>query len=208
MKKLLERLQLRSDRTKLLISVCATVLVVIAAMLLPLAFRAEPGEEDVTAVMTLEERAQMFAEYWTLGAEAGGFTVEKPDPVPKKMKETCETVIRTIIARSIDDQGLDDLAPTGTEYTVVSAGAGREIHVCRMWLEKRGDWQNWLDVCIDADSGDLYYLYLSRECLTNRKNYARPEQSEPAQIAELLASENGWTLRYLADEADGAVAAV
>ena len=206
MKKLLERLKLNNDRTKLFVGLSATLLVLIAAMLLPLAFRTAPGGTDAPAPMTLEERAQMFAEYWTLGAEAGGFTVEKPDPVPKKMRETCETVMRTLIARCIDDHAITDLTPTGTEYTVVTGADGREIHVCRMWLERRGDWQNWLDVCIDADAGDLYYCYLSRECLTNRKNYTKPEQTEPAQIAELLASENGWTLRYLADESDGAAA--
>ena len=207
MKTLLECLALDSDRKKLLISVCAVALVVIVAMLLPLAFRTSPEEPVEPISMDLEERSQMFASYWNAGAEAGGFTVEKPDPVPKKMKETCETVMRTLIARSIDDHALSDPAPTGTEYTVVSDADGRELRLCRMWLERRGDWQNWLDVCMDAETGELYYYYLSRECLTNRKNYAPPEQTRAEQIAELLATENGWTLRWLADE-DGAAAAV
>ena len=149
----------------------------------------------------------MFADYWTLGAEASGFTVTKPDPVPRKMKETCETVMRTLIARSIDDRALEDLSPTGSEYTVVSDGAGREIQVCRMWLEKRGDWQNWMDVCFDAETGELYYYYLSRECLTNRKLYERSDV-DAETIADSLAEDYGWVLRYLAEEADGAAAAV
>ncbi len=206
MKKLLERLAADSDRMKLFMSLGAVALIVIAAMLLPLAFRTSPGDPDVPAALSLEERTQMFADYWTQGAEAGGFTVEKPDPVPRKMKETCETVMRTVIARSIDDQNLSDTAPTGTEYTVVSDGDGRELHLCRMWLEKRGDWQNWLDVCMDAETGEVYYYYLSRECLTNRKNYPAPEQTDAEQIAAQIATESGWTLRYLADE-DGAAAA-
>ena len=208
MKKLLERLKLNNDRTKLFVGLGATLLVLIAAMLLPLAFRTAPGGTDAPAPMTLEGRALMFARYWTPGDAESGFTVEKPDPVPKKLRDTCETVMRTLIARSIDDQGLEDFTPTGTEYTYISDADGREIHVCRMWLERRGDWQNWLDVCIDADTGALYYYYLSRECLTNRKNYARPEQTDASQIAELLATENGWTLRYLSDEPDGGAAAV
>jgi len=207
MKKLLERLSADNDRSRQLISICAAALVVIAAMLIPLGFRANPGGEDVPAAMSLEERAQMFADYWTSGAEEGAFVVEKPDPVPRRMKETCETVMRTIIARSIDDHGLSDSAPTGSEYTVVSDGDGRELKLCRMWLERRGDWQNWLDVCMDAETGELYYYYLSRECLTNRKNYSAPVQTDAAQIADLLATENGWSLRLLTDE-DGAAAAV
>ncbi len=206
MKKLLERLRMKSDRAKLLFSFCGTALVLIAAMLLPLGFRTSPGAEHTAAAMTLEERTQMFADYWTNGAEAGGYLVEKPDPVPRKMKETCETVARTLIARAIDDRALADTTPTGSEYTVVSDGAGRELKLCRMWLERRGDWQNWLDVCMDAETGEIYYFYLSRECLTNRKSYSLPEQAGPSQIAESLATENGWTLRRLAEEESGAVA--
>ena len=208
MKKLLERLRADGERSKLLFSVIGVVLAVIAAMLLPLAFRSEGAGAPDAAEMTLEERTRMFSDYWNRGAEAAGLTVTKPDPVPRKMKETCETVMRTLIARSIDDRGLDDLTPTGSEYTVVSDGGGREVHICRMWLEKRGDWQNWLDVCFDADTGELYYYYLSRECLTNRKLYQTEEIPDAKLIAEKLAEDNGWTLRYLADEADGAAAAV
>ena len=208
MKKLLERLRPESDRTKLFVSIGAVVLVLIVAMLLPLAFRTDPAADKPPAALTLEERSLMFAAYWNEGAETGGFTVEKPDPVPRRMKETCETVMRTTVARSIDDRALKDLTPTGSEYTIVSDPSGREIRLCRMWLERRGDWQNWLDVCMDADSGELYYFYLSRECLTNRKNYPMEDRADAAQIADLLASENGWTLRYLADEGDSGAAAV
>ena len=208
MKKLLERLRADGERSKLLFSAIGVVLAVIAAMLLPLAFRSEGAGAPDAAEMTLEERTRMFSDYWNRGAEAAGLTVTKPDPVPRKMKETCETVMHTLIARSIDDQGLEDLTPTGSEYTVVTDGEGRELQLCRMWLEKRGDWQNWLDVFFDADTGELYYYYLSRECLTNRKLYQTEEVPDAKLIAEKLAEDNGWTLRYLADEADGAAAAV
>ena len=207
MTKLLERLSSGGERTKLFLSVGAVAAVVIAAMLLPLAFRAAPAGEPPEEALTLEERTRMFADYWTLGAEAAGFTVTKPDPVPRQMRERCETVMATLIARSIDDRGLEDFSPTGSEYTAVTDGAGREIHVCRMWLEKRGDWQNWMDVCIDADSGELYYYYLSRECLTNRKLYAMAD-TDAARLAAGLGEDYGWTLRYLAEEADGGAAAV
>ena len=209
MKKLLERLHAGGEGAKLLISLCAMALIVIAAMLLPLAFRSAPAGESPADGMTLEERSGMFADYWTRGAEAGGYTVTRPDPVPRKTKETCETVMRTIIARSINDQGLSDLTPTGSEYTVVTDGAGREMRLCRMWLEKRGDWQNWLDVCFDADTGELYYYYVSRECLTNRQLYQQEGETPDAEsLAEALAADYGWTLRYLAAESDGTATAL
>lgn len=206
-RKILERLRPDSERTKLLVSIGAVALVVIAAMLLPLAFRTAPAGELPAGELTLERRTQMFAAYWTEGAEAAGFTVTKPDPVPRQMRERCETVMHTLVARSIDDRALDDLSPTGSEYTAVTDAAGREIHVCRMWLERRGDWQNWMDVCMDADTGELYYYYLSRECLTNRKLYETAD-TDAARIAARLAEDYGWSLRYLAEELDGAAAAV
>ena len=208
MKKLLERLRAGGERTQLLLSVAGVAVVVIAAMLLPLAFRGNGGGDAPNAEMTLEERTQLFSLYWNRGAEDNGLTVTKPDPVPRRMKDTCETVMHTLIARSIDDQGLEDLTPTGSEYTVVTDGAGRELHLCRMWLEKRGDWQNWMDVCFDADTGELYYYYLSRECLTNRRLYQREEIPDAKMIAEKLAEDKGWTLRYLTEGSDGAAAAV
>ena len=61
---------------------------------------------------------------------------------------------------------------------------------------------------MDADTGELYYFYLSRECLTNRKNYPLTETPDAAQIAELLTAENGWTLRHLTAEEDGSAVAV
>ena len=205
LKKLLERVH--TDRAKLLLSVAGVVLVILAAMLLPLAFRTDPETPDAPDTLTLEARTQLFADYWN-ASDPSGFTVEKPDPVPRRMKETCETVMRTLVARFVADQGLSDLTPTGSEYTVVTDAEGRELHLCRMWLEARGDWQNWLDVFMDADSGELYYFYLSRECLTNRKDYALPEMTQPDQIADFIASENGWTLRHLSEEADGSASAV
>ena len=177
-------------------------------MLLPLAFRAAPTGEEPAKELTLAERTALFADYWERGAEAGGYTVTKPDPVPRQMKETCETVMRTLVARCVVDRGLADFSPTGSEYTVVTDAAGREISVCRMWLERRGDWQNWMDVCMDAVTGELYYFYLSRECLTNRKLYQDADTPADAEaVARLLAEDYGWTLRYLAKEQDGGAAA-
>ena len=208
MKKLLERLRADSERTRLFASIALVAVAVITAMLLPLAFRSAPAGEISADGLTLEQRCLLFADYWAAGGE-GSYTVTKPDPVPRTMRERCETVMRTVIARSIDDAGLTDFSPTGSEYTTVTDSAGRELRLCRMWLERRGDWQNWLDVCFDADTGELYYYYLSRECLTNRQNYPSPsEGADATQIAEMLAADNGWTLRYIAREGDSGATAI
>ena len=63
MKKLLERLRADGERSKLLASVAGVVLVVIAAMLLPMAFRSERTGETAKTEMSLEERTRMFSDY-------------------------------------------------------------------------------------------------------------------------------------------------
>ena len=69
----------------------------------------------------------------------------------------------------------------------------------RKWVEWQGDWRNWLDVCFDADSGELYYLYLSSECLSSYSDYigAVPAQFGAAYVAEILADEMDYELLYL-----------
>ena len=208
MKKLRDLLQL-DDRMQMIASAAAVGAVLIAAMLVPLAFRtsgagAEQSDGDPPA-----SRSAVFAAYWNDAPGGENIRVEKPENVPEKQTELCETVMQTLIARCISDQGVDTPEPTGREYTVLHDESGTELQLCRMWLEVRGDWQNWLDVCFDSSTGELYYLYLSRECLTNGQNY--PSGEEPvnaAYIADTLAREYGWTLRSLSGGESGSAAAV
>lgn len=188
-------------RLILFAGICGALL--IAAMLLPLAFRRTPDAPQ-SADFTAEDRAALFVTYWYDGAE--GQTVEKMDEPGERLGAFCTARMTEIVSRCLTDRGLGDTTPTGSEYASVTGERGT-VRLCRMWLQARGDWQNWLDVCFDADSGDVYYLYVSRECLTNLNLYTGAEHPEGREIAEGLAGEFGGALRYyLADGSGGGTA--
>lgn len=202
MKKLSEVLHL-NEKTKFFISAVTAGVLMIAAILIPLAFR-NGAEKEETLPTSLEEKMLLFSNYWEHGAEECGLGVEKIENPSAKMKEKCETRMRTMIARGIEDKALSAPTPTGREYITLTDADGRTVNVCRMWLEIKGDWQNWMDACFDADTGELFYLYLSRECVENKSEYERTPESLPTaeSLAVHLAEENGWTIRYVAEEDD------
>ena len=209
MKKIREMLPL-NDRMKLIVSASAVGLLLIAAMLIPLAFRTSPSAESAADGVSAEEsRANLFAEYWNSGGEAEGITVEKPDSVSEVRKAASEKVFRELADRCINDRALSEPEPTGREYTVLRRDDGTVLHLCRMWMEARGDWQNWLDVCFDSESGEVFYLYVSRECISNLQQYQSGSAvSTPEDVAKLLAEEYGWTLRYTGTGGSDVTAAV
>ena len=197
-----------NDRTKLLVSICAAGAVLLTAMLLPLAFRTAPETGTTEQPASVRDRFSLFAEYWQRGPEESALSISRPEKLDDRTKTDCEERMRKLAERCVDDRALAYTAPTGSEYTAIRDESGTEILLCRMWLEARGDWQNWLDVCFDADSGEIYYLYLSRECLTNRQLYADAAVPDVAGITAGISDAYGWTLRWLDDNGSDSAAAV
>lgn len=187
-----------NERSKFVFYTIAVGVLLVAAILVPLAFRSEPKETE-TVPATLEEKALLFSNYWEHGPEECGLGVVKIENPSRTMKDSCETRMRTMMARAIDDQELSVLSPTGSEYITLTDSEGKTVDVCRMWIEAKGDWQNWMDVCFDADTGDLFYLYLSRECQANKSRYETAAENLPTadSLSVRLAEEFGWTLRFL-----------
>ena len=201
----------RSDeRMQLIFSASAVGILLIAAMLIPLAFRAaHPAASPDAAVLT-EQKAALFAEYWSGMADTENVSSSNPESIPNRQEKLCEEMTAALLSRCIYDLALEDPAPTGMEYTDLTGKDGTEVRLCRMWVEAKGDWQNWLDVCFDRDTGELYYLYLSRECLWNAQAYQEEIDREISAetIAGILCDAFGWTLRYLAPGENGSGLAV
>ena len=187
---------LLDERYKLLLTCAAAVVLLLTALLLPLAFRSAE-ELETPGLASAEEKRRLFADYWLLGPVEPGITVTKEETPSQGTIRACEAVMERLVAECIDDRQLSYAAPDGSEYTLISNDSGAQVRLCRMWLEARGDWQNWLDVCFDADSGEVYYLYLSRECLSNRNRYPGWGSLDVQDIADQMAETYGWTLRWL-----------
>ena len=205
MKKLTELLH-PDERMRLIYSISAVGAILLIAMLLPLAFRSDPEAlPEQSGAVT--DKAALFAQFWNDAGE--GVSAEKQESVSAERSRFCEQFMRDLIGRCIDDAGLERPEPSGSEYTLLRDGSGGELNLCRMWLEARGDWQNWLDVCFDSESGELYYFYLSREALNGDPDANAALSGLTAEsLAAALAEESGWTLRHVGSGADGSVLAV
>lgn len=198
------------EKSRLIAVACVCALLLVAAALLPLAFRTSDGEAlpaPQSGGMTAKERAAIFVNYWYYNAE--GLSVECPDAPDRSTAALCDARMEELIARCIDDQALADRTPTGSDYVEVTGEAGT-LRLSRMWLEAKGDWRNWMDVCFDADTGWVYYLYISRECLANRNRYSMDAYADAEEIAEKLAEHLGGSVRnlFLDEKRETAMAAL
>ena len=204
-KRMLERLD---ERKQLLVSACAVGLCLVIAALFPLLFRVRPRPQTQTPseyASELEHKIALFQDFWAKGGEA---EAETQSIIPDREMETfCEERMRAIVARGVDDRDLSYTMPTGREYTLVSDGTGT-VRLCRMWLQAQGDWQNWVDACFDAETGRIYYLYISRECLTNRDLYTGAERGTAETVANALVEAGGGTLRHFNGDGRGGTALV
>ena len=196
------------EKGSLILAASVTGALLLLALLLPLAFRTStiPASEESDVLFSVEQRSRLFAAWWT-GAEDEKPRSEKLSEPGEETIEFCRKRMRALVELCVPDQGLEETEPTGSDYTRV-IGDGGAIRVCRMWLEAQGDWQNWMDVCFDADTGDIYYLYVSRSCLRNADRYRSDEPLTAARVAERLAKELDGTLRHFEPTENGAVALI
>lgn len=193
-----------SDKLRLIVSACVSAFFLLLAMLLPLAFR---SGQVVEGTYSLGERAALFADYWS---GSGGADWKKLDGPTKQQEKAGDELLTMLVDSYVPDTRLTDPRSDGREYVSVSNDVC-SIELCRMWMSAQGDWQNWLDVCFDLDTGDIYYLYLSSECLFNGNDYLHDQSVslDAGTVADRIAERIGYDLRYLVwsgDPADTATA--
>ena len=171
-----------NEQTRFFALAGVTAVLLLMALLLPLAFRrtgsgqssSASGAGEGASNSATELKAALFADYWY--GDAGEIEVRKVERPASKTAELCQARMDELVERYINDLALDKPIAQGSEYTVVT-GRDTQLRLCRMWLQVQGDWHNWMDVCMDAETGNLYYFYVSRECLTNRGLYSfSPEE--------------------------------
>ncbi|MGN1001579.1 MAG: hypothetical protein ACI4PC_02310 [Oscillospiraceae bacterium] len=180
-----------SDKLKLIVAGSATAVLLLLAMLVPLAFR---NGEETAAPGTLGERASLFAAYWDGSDEVNWKKIEKPS---KQQEKAGAQLLETLVEEIVPDKRLTEAAPGGREYVRVSNDL-LSMDLCRMWMSAQGDWQNWLDLYFDLDTGDIYYLYLSSECLFNGNDYLdEPAAFDAENVADRIGEWIGYDLRYL-----------
>lgn len=184
-----------NDRVKLFIYGGVTAAVFVVAALVPLLFRGG-GETPSETGLSPGARAEIFAAYWNAGG--GDCRVSLIGKPGGDELERCSTRMNQISMLCLADKNTGQVKSEGSEYISVGMGDD-EIRLCRAWMELQSDWRTWLDVCFDMDSGDVYYFYLSAECVSNREKYSGliPDDMDAESIAELLAQQRDYELMHL-----------
>lgn len=198
-----DALRVKLTGKKHIVSLGALFLIFVIAALLPLRFIDNGGQNGSDSYA---ERVQLFAEYWHSGEE--NFTVEKITEPSVEQLEFCEKTFSALLAKCRVDKAKDtEVKMEGSEYVAVRSGA-YELQLCRKWMQYSGDWNSWIDVCFDMNTGEVYYLYSNGECIFNSGEYANvaPGRANARELALYIADEMGAELYYFDEAADPAAA--
>ena len=111
----------------------------------------------------------------------------------------------------VDKAENPEIKMQGSEYVLLRS-AEISVGLCRKWIQYSGDWNSWLDVCFDSQTGEVFYLYTNGECIYNSGEYAdtAPGSADAYALAEIFADEMGLELYHYdeAGEAQGASTAI
>ena len=157
---------LRAADRQLLVYGGAALLVFLLSALLPLLFRKAP--EEVLSPLNRSERAALFSAYWNGGDES----IKEPLTPSAETETRCRERMRQLTDICFQDEQDWTVESEGSEYFTLS-GEGGEARLCRSWLQCQGDWRNWLDVCFDAESGELYFSKTLEQHRRAVENYTK-----------------------------------
>ncbi len=181
-----------SEKSKMLIYVSTAIIVLVISCLLPLAFR----DGNITdGVFDTGDRAAMFAKYVNNDKSIRYKADDKPEKAELKY---CESIFDELASYCILDSNSRKTVTEGYQFINLSDNENN-MRLCRMWLQDKGDWTNWMEVYIDVDTGFVYYLYISSVCLDNADKYYSAIESElnAKSLASLIAKETGYDLKIV-----------
>ncbi len=180
-----------SENTKKYVYIGTALLVFLISCFLPLAFS---DGTDMEAERD-SENAALFVKF--INNEK--YVRTKIDKKPSNSKvNACEEIFNDILAEYIIDDSSRKTINEGAEFITVSF-EGKSIDLCRMWLQDQGDWTNWVDVYMDANTGFIYHLYVSSICVYNNDKYTNALEVHPdcKTIASRIADEYGYNLEIV-----------
>lgn len=174
---------------------CLTALVfLLFCAVLPLFFRntAEPSPSsiDVSAapaafpLRELDDKTELFLKY-NGGASGTGVT-----KTPLAFEDGSDYVqpSNNLLESLFSQFGIDeeeyDVGEEGFNYFSLTDSTGATIRVAERYKRWYGNWENWLRIAVDIDSLDIYYVYISCNCLEHFERY----MDDPIYIKDVATS--------------------
>lgn len=190
-----KRLKLKDfdDKTKLLISVFTTAAVFVVCALIPLFVKVR---EEATPGLSYGERAAVFSAYWN--DKDPNVKMRSVTSPGKSAENFSSGRAQQLLQECFIDRQELQLDTQGSEFFTLTY-EDKTVNICRKWEQCQGDWRNWIDMCFDADSGEVYYLYISCECLKNSTLYRGllSDEVDTEYVAGKLGEKSGYELLYL-----------
>ena len=166
--------------------------VFVAAAVIPLKF----ADRNSTIGENYAAKAQLFSDYWN--NEDSRCVVEKIAEPNAVQIDFCNKRFGELVERCrVDKAEIGEAKMEGSEYVRLSDN-GMTLELCRKWLQYSGDWNNWIDACFDANTGEVFYLYTNGECIYNSSEYSNvaPGSSDAGELARLIAEEMDMVLYH------------
>ena len=146
------------------------------------------------------DRRSCWLDYYVRKAAGTGDSLLDMSPAQtQELREAGESIRKLVSV----DAGQMTVEAEGTQCLEVYSGTGT-IQVWHYYIQWRGDWRNWLDLYMDADTREIYYLYVSSGCENKQEEYALfpADQVTTESVARTLLAEWGMTVAEITEGED------
>jgi hypothetical protein len=184
-----------------LLLTAATACVVLLGALLPARYFTSSWQgTERPELLAPSDRRQCWLDYYVRKAGGTGDSLLDMSAAQTQQLLDIGASVRELVAV---DQGEMYVEAEGTQCLEVYSSAGT-IRVWHYYIQWRGDWRNWLDLYMDADTQEIYYLYVSSGCENRQEDYAKlpAEQVLPETLARTILEEWGMTVAEIQEGAD------
>ena len=146
-----------------------TFFILVVCALLPrfIAAPEKPAGAGAPETLSLSERTEMFLMHWA-GSGPGtgeGFVIENinREEMPENSLSLCGAVSDRLRCGFVPDEPENGYEISGEQFydLYLPGDPGKRMRLCHVWYQWTGNWQNWFNLCIDADTGVIYYFYVS-----------------------------------------------
>lgn len=142
-------------------------------------------EENIQ--MTHSRRAELFTlyndylRYSDMGPERMRFSMQVQemdseddlaDALGEDKANRFSEILETFFEMFVYDRQTHSVQSQGMELVTLIDRDGASMEVVRIYYEWHGDWRNWMEFIIDADTEEIYYLCISSGCEENGEEYA------------------------------------
>ena len=180
----------------------ATACVVLLGALLPGRYFTSIWQSTERPELTAAaDRRTCWLDYYVRKAAGTGDSLLDMSPAQTQELLTTGESVRKLVSV---DAGQMTVEAEGTQCLEVYSSAGT-IRVWHYYIQWRGDWRNWLDLYMDADTREIYYLYVSSGCENKQEEYAQfpADQVTTESVARTLLTEWGMTVAEITEGEDG-----